>query len=75
MTKSLTLLQQAYLDSAAALDGFGEMGRAASAADVQQAHVLWASIPEADRHLVTLCFHQFDAQRELFNAAPEPVDR
>jgi hypothetical protein len=73
MTKSPTLLQQAYLDSAAALDGFGEMGQAATAADVQRAHVLWASIPEEDRHLVTLCFQQFDGQRELFNAVPEPA--
>jgi len=71
MTKPTTLLQQAYLDSAAALDGFGEMGQTATAADVRRAHVLWSSIPDEDRHLVTLCFQQFDGQRELFNATPE----
>lgn len=71
MTKSPTLLQQAYQDAATALDGFGDLGQGTTAADVQRAHVIWASIPEEDRHIVALCFQQFDAQRDLFRASPE----
>jgi hypothetical protein len=70
-TNGPTLLQQAYLDAAVALDAFGEMGQQTTAADVQKAHVLWSSIPEADRHMTALCFQQFDAQRDLFSAPPE----
>ena len=68
-----TLLQQAYLDCSSMLDGFGEIGQRATPSDVRKIHALWASIFEADRHLATLCFNQFDAQRELFSAAPEPA--
>jgi len=77
MTKSPdtapTLLQQAYLDCLSVLEGFGEIGQQATPSEVQKIHFLWASISETDRHLVTLCFNQFDAQRELFSAAPEPA--
>jgi len=70
-TAAPTLVQQGYLDCATVLDAFGEPGELAGPDDVQRAHALWTSIPEEQRHIVALCFHQFDAQREIFSFPAE----
>lgn len=70
-TAAPTLVQQAYLDAELTLDAFGEPGLDTTAADVQRAHVIWHSIPEDQRHIVALCFHQFDAQRDIFDLPVE----
>ena len=73
----LTIVQLGYLDFAETLDAFGTMGKLTTAGDVQQIHAFWHSIPEGSRHLVALCFHHFDGNRNIFDlpaeeAAPRP---
>jgi len=57
------LIAQGIADSADALKGFG---LSVTAADVTAIYDRWIAIPEDERHLVALCFMQFDNNKEVF---------
>lgn len=68
------LLAQGFADCATALDGFGPAGEAMTADDVAAIYERWTAIPEEERHMVALCFMQFDSNREVFGAVlPSPT--
>jgi len=63
------LLEQGFADCATVLNGFGPFGQDVAKADVERIHGMWSAITDEDRHLVALCFMQFDGNREVFGAS------